>query len=105
MAITLKSLPYKRVIKKSFLGYVAIEESRKDFFKTITRKPTGKRVLERPRSRWEDEIRMYFKEIGINTRNWVDTAQDRHYWRALVIVALNFLVRKAMEFVVNKILD
>ena len=38
-----------------------------------------KRPLGRPRGRWEDNIRMYLKEIGINTRNWVDTAQDRDY--------------------------
>ena len=35
---------------------------------------------------------MELKEMGINTRNWVDTAQDRNYWRALVNVALNLRV-------------
>ena len=44
-------------------------------------------------------IRMYLKEIGINTRNWVDSAQDRDYWRALVNVALNLRVQQAMELV------
>ena len=34
--------------------------------------PAGKRSLGRPRRRWEDNFRMYLKEIGINTRNWVD---------------------------------
>ena len=37
-------------------------------------------------------MRMHFKEIGINMRNWVDLAQDRNYWRALVDVALNLWV-------------
>ena len=37
---------------------------------------------------------MDFKEIGINTRNWVDSAQDRDYWRALVNAALNLRVHK-----------
>ena len=41
--------------------------------------PAGKRPLGRPRHRWEDNIRMDLKEIGINTRNWVDLAQDRDY--------------------------
>ena len=41
----------------------------------------------RRRRRWEDNIRIYLKEIGINTRNWVDSAQDRNYWRALVNAA------------------
>ena len=36
----------------------------------------------RPRRRWEDNIRMDLKEIGFNTRNWIDSAQDRDYWRA-----------------------
>ena len=42
----------------------------------------------RPRRRWEDNVRMYIKEIDINMRNWVDSASDRDYWRALVIAAL-----------------
>ena len=47
--------------------------------------------------RWEDNIRMDLKEIGIDTRNWVDSAQDRDYWRALVNAALNLWVSYAME--------
>ena len=54
--------------------------------------PRGKRPLGRPRVRWEDNLRMYVKEIGINTRNWVDSAQDRNLWRALVNAALNLRV-------------
>ena len=37
--------------------------------------PTGKRPLGRPRRRWEDNIRMDLKEVGIDTRNWVDWAR------------------------------
>ena len=40
----------------------------------------------------KDNIRMDLKEIGINTRDWVDSAQDRDYWRALVNAALNLRV-------------
>ena len=58
----------------------------------LTGKPTGKRPLGRPRRRWEDNIRMNLEEIGNNAWNWVDSAQDRDYWRALVNVALNFQV-------------
>ena len=45
-----------------------------------------------PRRRWEDNIRMDIEEIGINAGNWVDSAQDRDYWRALVNAALNLRV-------------
>ena len=54
--------------------------------------PTEKRPLGRPRRRWENNITIYLKEIGINTRNWVDLAQNRDYWRALVNTALNLRV-------------
>ena len=40
-------------------------------FKFLTGKPTGKSSSGRPRRRWEDNIRMDFKEIGVNTRNWM----------------------------------
>ena len=45
-------------------------------FKVLTDKPTGKRPLEIPRHRWEDNIKLDLKEIGINARNWVDSDQD-----------------------------
>ena len=64
-----------------------MEESR-SAFKILTSKPTGKR----PWCRWEDTIRMDLEEIGINAGNWIDLAQDRNYWRALVNVALNLRV-------------
>ena len=56
-------------------------------FKILACKPTGNRPIGRSRRRWEDNIRMDLKEIGINTRNWVDLAQDRDYWRVLVNAA------------------
>ena len=55
-------------------------------------KPTGKRALGRPRRRWENNIRIDLKEIGIDTRNWVDLVQNRDYWRTLVNAALNLRV-------------
>ena len=49
--------------------------------------------LGRPRRRWEDNICMDLKEIGINTKNCVDLAQDRDYWRTLVNAALRLQVQ------------
>ena len=68
-----------------------MEESR-NAFRILTGKPTGKRLLGRPRCRWEDNIRMNLKEVGTNTRNWVDSGQNRVNWIALVNVALNLRV-------------
>jgi hypothetical protein len=55
----------------------------------LTGKPRGKRPLGRPKRRWEDHIRTDLEEIGTNAGNWVDSAQDRDYWRALVNATLN----------------
>ena len=58
----------------------------------LTGTPTGKSPSGKPRRRWEYNIRMDLKEIGVNRRNWVDSVKDRDYWRVLVNVALNLRV-------------
>ena len=68
-----------------------MEEGR-SAIKNLIGKPVGKRPLGRPRHIWEDNIRMDLKEMGINSRNWVDSARDRDYWRAFVNAALNFRI-------------
>ena len=60
---------------------------------------TGNIPLGRPGRRWEDKIRMDLKEMGINTRNWFDSAQDGDFWRVLVNAELNLRVPSAMELV------
>ena len=66
-----------------------MEEGR-SAFKILTGKPTGKRPLGSPRRRWECNIRMDLKEMGINTRNCLHSVQD--YRRALVNAELNLRV-------------
>ena len=68
-----------------------MEEGR-SVFKILTGTPTRKIPLGRPRRTCEDNFRIDLKEIDINTRNWVDLAQDRDYWRILVNAALNLRV-------------
>ena len=85
----------KIVIKSRRLRWaehIARMEEGKSAFKILTSKPTGKRPLGRPRRRWEDNIRIDFEEKCINAGNWVDSAQDSDYFRALVNVALNLRV-------------
>ena len=76
-----------RVIKSRRLKWarhVARMEEDRSTFKILKGTPAGKR----PRRRCEDNIRMDLKEIRINTMNWVDAAQDRDYWCALVNAVL-----------------
>ena len=84
-----------RVIKSRrfrWAGHVPRMEEGRSAFKMLTGKPTGMRHLVRPRRRWEENIRMNLEKIGINAGNWVDSTQDRDYWRALVNAALNLRV-------------
>ena len=70
-------------------GNIARMEEDRTALNISTGKPTEKRPLGRPRCRCEGNIRMDLKEIGINTRTWVDSAKDGDYSRALVNAALN----------------
>jgi hypothetical protein len=54
-------------------------------------KPEGKRPLGRPRRRWEDEIRVDLREIGRGVE-WIQVAQDRDRWLALVNTVMNLLL-------------
>ena len=73
-------------------GQVARKEEDRSAFKRLIGTSTGKRLLCKSRCIWEDGIRMDLKEIGIDTKDYVDSAQDRDYWRALVNAALNLQV-------------
>jgi hypothetical protein len=55
-------------------------------------KPEGEGPLRRPRGRWVNNIKMDFKEIGWGGMDWIDLAQDRDLWRALVYTVMNLQV-------------
>ena len=55
-------------------------------------KPEGKRALGKPRRRWEDNIKMDIKEVGCGGMDWIDLAEDRDSWRALVNAVMNLRV-------------
>jgi len=55
-------------------------------------KPEGKRLLGRTRPRWEDNIKMDFQEVGCGGMDWIELAQNRDRWRALVNVVMKLRV-------------
>ena len=57
-------------------------------------KPEGKRPLGRPRRRWEDNIKMNLQEVGGGCGDWMELAQDRDRWWALVSTVMNLRVPK-----------
>jgi hypothetical protein len=59
-------------------------------------KPEGKKPLGRPRSRWVDNIKMVLREIGWDGTDWIDLAQDRDPWRALVNTVINLGCHKIL---------
>jgi hypothetical protein len=62
--------------------------------KVLVGKPEGKRPLERPRRRWEDNIKMDLEEVGGDCGDWTELAQDWDRWRALVGTVRNLRVPK-----------
>jgi hypothetical protein len=58
-------------------GHVARMGERSGVYRVLVGKPEGKRPLERPRRRWEDNIKLNLREIGIDGANWIRLAQDR----------------------------
>ena len=61
--------------------------------RVLVGKPEGKRLLGRPRHRWEDNIKMDLQEVGGVGGDWMGLPQDRDRWRALVNTVMNFRVR------------
>jgi len=57
-------------------------------------KPEGKRQLGRHRRRWEDNIKMDLQEVGADCEDWMELAEDRDRWRALVSTVINLRVPK-----------
>jgi hypothetical protein len=54
--------------------------------------PEGKSSVGRPRRKYEDNIKKHFEEVGVGCADWMELAQDRDRWRALVSKAMNFRV-------------
>jgi hypothetical protein len=70
-------------------GYVARMGEKRNAYRILVRMPERKRPLGRPRRRWVDNIKLDLREIGWD---WIDLAQDRDQWRALVNAVMNLWV-------------
>jgi hypothetical protein len=64
----------------------------RNVYRVLMGKPEGKRPLGRPRHRWEDGIRMDLMETGWRSVDWIQLAQDRDRWRALVNTVMNLWI-------------
>jgi hypothetical protein len=84
-----------RVIKSRrmrWAGHVARMGEERGVYRVLVGRPEGKRPLRRPRRKWEDNIKMDLRGIGIDGANWIRLAQDRVQSRAFVITVMNLRV-------------
>jgi hypothetical protein len=84
-----------RVIKSRrmrWMGHVARMGEGRGVYRVLVGRPEGKRPLGRPRRRWEKNVKMDLREIGIDGANWIQLAQDRVQWRTCVNTVMNFRV-------------
>jgi hypothetical protein len=75
--------------RRRWVGYVASRGERRRAYMVLTGKPEGKRAVGRLRHRYEHNIKIDLKEIGWEVVDWIDLAQDREKWRALVSTTVN----------------
>ena len=73
-------------------GHVARMGERRGVYRVLVGKPEGKRPPGRPRRRWEDNIKMDLQEVECGGVDWMELAQDRDRWRALVNAVMNLRV-------------
>jgi len=84
-----------RVVKSRrirWVGHVARMGEGRSVYRVLVGKPEGKRPVGRPRRRWEDNIEMDLREFGCGNMDWIEVAQDRDRWRALVNAVMNLWV-------------
>ena len=73
-------------------GHLARMGKDRGVYRVLVGKPEGKRTLGRPRRRWEDNIKTDLQDVGRGRGDWMELAQDRDGWRALVGTVRNFRV-------------
>ena len=77
------------------MGHAARVGERRGVYRVIVGKPEGKSPLVRPRRRWEDIIKKDLQEVGLEDMDWIDLAEDRDRWRAVMNAVMNFQAPKS----------
>ena len=73
-------------------GHVARLGDKRGVYRVLVGKPEGKRPFGRPRRRWKDNFKMDNQEVGCGSMDWIELAQDRDRWRALVNAVMSLRV-------------
>jgi hypothetical protein len=83
--------------RSRWVGDVAHMREARGMYRVLVGKPEGKRPLGRPRCRWEENIKMDLQDAGCGGMDWIELAQDRDRWRALVNAVMTFGFHKMRE--------
>jgi hypothetical protein len=75
-----------------WVEHVARIREKRGIYRVLVGKPDGKRSFRRPRRRWKNNIKMYLQEAVCWGMDWIEPAQNRDRWRALVTVVMNIRV-------------
>jgi hypothetical protein len=78
-----------KIEKNQMDGACSLDGGGERCYRVLVGKPEGKRPLGRPRHRWEDNNKMDLQEVGCGGMDWIELAQERDKWRALVNVLMN----------------
>jgi hypothetical protein len=78
--------------RMGWAGHVAQVGERRNAYRILMGRPEGRRPLGRPRRRWVDNNKMDLREIGWDGIDWIDLAEDRDQWRALMNTVMNLRV-------------
>jgi hypothetical protein len=83
-----------RVIKSRmrWMGPVVCMREGRGVYRVLVGRPEGKGPLGRPRCRWEDNIKLDLREIGMDGASWIQLAQDRAQWHTFVSMLMNLWV-------------
>jgi hypothetical protein len=81
-----------KIFKMRWAGHVALMGEKRNAYRILVGKPDGKRPLGRRRRGWVDKIKMDLRVIGWDGMDWIDLAQNRDQWRALVNTVMNVRV-------------